>query len=168
MNGQVFYEYDHSKPETYSNVKVYAAGKNRPPTDAWIRNLQASTTSDSKVTFPAPPVTAEINVQTLPTITGGIDIVTLPSKGQKLPIVADKGVIDYPNLFKIKVDNQIGFFNEWGPTFEINFDLRINSFGSKTKGIGEILSCTSRDGHSIPLIYTSMFFTLVHQSFLIK
>ena len=34
---------ENLKPETYKNVKVFAAGKYVPPSNAWIRNLQVST-----------------------------------------------------------------------------------------------------------------------------
>ena len=34
---------ENLNPETYKNVKVFAAGKYVSPSNAWIRNLQVST-----------------------------------------------------------------------------------------------------------------------------
>ena len=165
MNGKVVSEIENPKPESYTNVKVYAAGKYWSPTDAWIRNLQASTSNDSKATA-SPSVTAEIEV-TLPTVTGVIDVVTFPDPVENLPIIADGGVIDYPHLFKLKKDNQIGLFDDWGPSFDIKFDIRINSYGSKSYGPGEILRFQSRsdDADAIPLIATSQSFLICNPFF---
>ena len=161
MNGKVVSEIENPKPETYSNVKVFAAGKYWRPTDAWIRNLEASTTNDSKATS-SPSITEEIDV-TLPTVTGVVDVVTFPDPVENLPIIAEGGVIDYPNLFKLKQNNQIGLFDDWGPSFDIKFDIRINSYGSmQSNGPGEILRFESRtdDADSIPLLATSQSFFL--------
>ena len=75
MNGIVVSEFVSPKPESYSNVKVYAAGKYVQPSNAWIRNLQASTSRFDKVTTSS-MVTASIDVQTLPAVTGPIEVVT--------------------------------------------------------------------------------------------
>ena len=77
LNGIIVSEIENPKPESYSNVKVYAAGQYWRPSDAWIRNLQASTSHDDKVTT-SPTITATIEVQTLPTVTGAIEVVTAP------------------------------------------------------------------------------------------
>ena len=78
MNGKVISEIEHPKPDSYSNVKVYAAGNYLRPSDAWIRNLQASTSNDSSKAATVPSVTADIEVGTLPTVTGVVEVITLP------------------------------------------------------------------------------------------
>ena len=57
MNGIVVSEFESPKPEIYSNVKVYAAGKYIDPSNAWIRNLQASTSRFDKVIEEPPGIT---------------------------------------------------------------------------------------------------------------
>ena len=149
MNGIVVSEIENPKPETYSNVKVYAAGKYVHPSDAWIRNFQASTSIDSKVTtsFPFPSVT--VDMETVPPITTEIE--EPPSITQTL--IQGKGK-------KVKENTLIGSFDKWWPTYKIRFEVKVDSFGSKpgflllfTAKNGDCrFSCSS--GQYIPAVFT--------------
>ena len=151
LNGIVVSEIENPKPESYSNVKVYAAGNYLRPSNAWIRNFQASTSIDSKVTtsFPIPSVTVDMGVETVPPITTEIE--ELPSITQTL--IQGKGK-------KVKENTLIGSFAKWWPTYKIRFEVKVDSFGSKpgflllfTAKNGDCrFSCSS--GQYIPAIFT--------------
>ena len=132
LNGIVVSEIENPKPETYSNVKVYAAGKYVRPSNAWIRNFQASTSIDSKITtsFPFPTVT--LNMETVPPITTEME--EPPSITQTL--IQGKGK-------KVEENTLIGSFDKWWPTFKIKFEVKVDSFGSKP---GFLLLFTSKNG----------------------
>ena len=151
MNGKVISEIEHPKPISYSNVKVYAAGKYVRPSDAWIRNLQASTSFDSKATpVLTPSVTVDMDIGTVPSITA--DIEEVPRITQTL--IYGKGK-------KVKEDTLIGSFDKWWPTYEIRFEVKVDSFGSKP---GFLLLFTDKNGDCrftcssgqyIPAVFTS-------------
>ena len=122
MNGIVVSEFVSPKPESYSNVKVYAAGKYVQPSNAWIRNLQASTSRFDKVTTSS-VVTASIDVQTLPTVTQ---------------------TLIHGNGKKVKENSLIGTFANWWPTYKIRFEVKVDSFGSKP---GFLLLFTAKNGY---------------------
>ena len=67
MNGKVKSVIENHKPETYKNVKVFAAGKYVPPSNAWIRNLQVSTSANNMAMTTMPSLTADI-VQEITTL----------------------------------------------------------------------------------------------------
>ena len=58
---------ENLNPETYKNVKVFAAGKYVPPSNAWIRNLQVSTSASNMAMTTLPSLTADI-VQEITTL----------------------------------------------------------------------------------------------------
>ena len=110
MNGKVKSVIENLKPETYKNVKVFAAGKYVPPSNAWIRNLQALTSASNMAmtTLPSltadiqmvtfPPYTADIEVATLPKVTADIEVITLPTA--MIHLITSKGNIE---IFALKV-----------------------------------------------------------------
>ena len=67
MNGKVKSVIENHKPETYKNVKVFAAGKYVPPSNAWIRNLQVLTSASNMAMTTLPSLTADI-VQEITTL----------------------------------------------------------------------------------------------------
>ena len=149
LNGKVVSEIENPKPESYSNVKVYAAGNYVHPSNAWIRNFQASTSIDSKITtsFPFPTVT--VDMETVPPITTEIE--EPPSITQTL--IQGKGK-------KVEENTLIGSFDKWWPTYKIKFEVKVDSFGSKpgflllfTAKNGDCrFSCSS--GQYIPAVFT--------------
>ena len=112
MNGKVKSVIENHKPETYKNVKVFAAGKYVPPSNAWIRNLQVSTSANNMAmtTLPSltadiqmvtfPPYTADIEVVTLPKVTAEIEVITLPTSTAMIHLITSKGNIE---IFALKV-----------------------------------------------------------------
>ena len=149
LNGIVVSEIENPKPESYSNVKVYATGKYVHPSDAWIRNFQASTSIDSKVTTSFTNPTVTIDMETVSPITTEIE--EPPSITQSL--IQGKGK-------KVKENTLIGSFDKWWPTFKIKFEVKVDSFGSKpgflllfTAKNGDCrFSCSS--GQYIPAVFT--------------
>ena len=149
LNGIVVSEIENPKPESYSNVKVYATGKYVHPSDAWIRNFQASTSIDSKVTKSFTNPTVTVDKETVSPIT--TEIVEPPSITQSL--IQGKGK-------KVKENTLIGSFDKWWPTFKIKFEVKVDSFGSKpgflllfTAKNGDCrFSCSS--GQYIPAVFT--------------
>ena len=131
-NGKVEYiDTEHPGHKIYTNVKVFATGKYGHPSDAWIRNLQVSTSRDSKVApVPAPSVT--VDIETVPMITTEIEEV--PRITQTL--IYGKGK-------KVKEDTLIGSFDKWWPTYEIRFEVKVDSFGSR---VGLLLLFTDKNG----------------------
>ena len=62
-------------------------------------------------------------------------------------------IVDFPGITqtlihgngkKVKEDTLIGSFDKWWPTFEIRFEVKIDSFGSTS---GFLLLFTSKDGN---------------------
>ena len=142
LNGKVEYiDTEHPGHDIFSNVKVYATGKYGHPSDAWIRNMQASTSINSKAPT-APPITAEI--EELHNSQFTITQTLIHGKGKK-----------------VKENTLIGSFEKWWPTYEIRFEVKIDSFGSKpgflllfTDKNGDCrFSCSS--GQYIPAVFTS-------------
>ena len=103
--------------------------------------MQASTSINSKAPT-APPVTAEI--EELHNSQFTITQTLIHGKGKK-----------------VKENTLIGSFEKWWPTYEIRFEVKIDSFGSKpgflllfTDKNGDCrFSCSS--GQYIPAVFTS-------------
>ena len=149
-NGKVEYiDTEHPGHKIYTNVKVFATGKYGHPSDAWIRNLQASTSTDSKAT-PGITPSVTVDIETVPSITAEIE--DIPRITQTL--IYGKGK-------KVKEDTLIGSFDKWWPTYKIRFEVKVDSFGSEpgflllfTEKNGDCrFSCSS--GQYIPAVFTS-------------